>query len=77
MACYAALIDAARIDYRHALERERIRLLLIDDARRGLADVAAGRTYEADTAIAQLQRRRASAAAGKRTSAVKPANQRG
>lgn len=30
------LIDAERLDYYHRLERERIHLLLIDDARRGL-----------------------------------------
>jgi antitoxin (DNA-binding transcriptional repressor) of toxin-antitoxin stability system len=35
---YVALIDADRLDYYHRLERERIHLLLIDDARRGLAD---------------------------------------
>jgi len=56
---YVALIDADRLDYYHRLERERIHLLLIDDARRGLADIEAGRTYEADTAIAQIQQRRA------------------
>lgn len=39
---YVALIDAERLDYYHRLERERIHLLLIDDARRGLADIAAG-----------------------------------
>ncbi|GAA4343411.1 hypothetical protein GCM10023165_25840 [Variovorax defluvii] len=55
---YVALIDADRLDYYHRLERERIHLLLIEDAKRGLADIAAGRTYEADAAIAQLQQRR-------------------
>ena len=60
---YVALIDSDRLDYYHRLERERIHLLLIDDARRGLEDIAAGRTYEADAAIAQLQRRRARGAA--------------
>ena len=49
---YVALIDSDRLDYY---------LLLIDDARRGLADAAAGRTQEADAAIAALQRRRAAA----------------
>ena len=56
---YVALIDCDRLDYYHRLERERIHLLLIDDAKRGLEDIAAGRTYEADSAIAQLQKRRA------------------
>ncbi len=43
---------------RCSLERERFRLLLIDDAKRSLEDIAAGRTHDADTAIAQIQRRR-------------------
>ena len=71
---YVALIDADRLDYYHRLERERIHLLLIADAQRGLADIAAGRTFEADGAIGKLQQRRAAAAkaaspanAGKRT----------
>jgi len=62
---YVALIDADRLDYYHRLERERIHLLLIDDAKRGLADIEAGRTYAADAALAQIQRRRASATVGK------------
>lgn len=62
---YVALIDAARLDYYHQLERERIHLLLIDDAQRGLADIEAGRTVGADAAIAKLQQRRAGAAPGK------------
>ena len=63
---YVALIDADRLDYYHRLERERIHLLLIDDARRGLEDIVAGRTQEADAAIAKLQKRRsvATGAAG-------------
>lgn len=56
---YVALIDADRLDYYHRLERERIHLLLIDDARRGLADVLAGRTQDADAALAGLQAGRA------------------
>ena len=59
---YVALIDAERLDYYHRLERERIHLLLIDDARRGLADVLAGRTQNADTALAGLQATRAAKA---------------
>ena len=66
---YVALIDASRLDYYHRLERERIHLLLIDDARRALEDIAAGRTEDADAAIARLQQRRtrttAAAAAGR------------
>lgn len=62
---YVALIDADRLDYYHRLERERIHLLLIEDARRGLEDIAAGRVQEADTAIARIQRRREAKAKGK------------
>jgi len=68
---YVALIDANRLDYYHRLERERIHLLLIDDAKRGLADITAGRTYAADAAIAQRQQRRAGATtAGRRRKAA-------
>ncbi|PTT89860.1 prevent-host-death protein [Pelomonas sp. HMWF004] len=78
---YVALIDADRLDYYHRLERERIHLLLIDDAQRGLADITAGRTLEADAAIAQLQRRRSAAAkaastANKAKLAAKPATKK-
>lgn len=59
---YVALIDAERLDYYHRLERERIHLLLLDDARRGLADVLAGRTQGADAALAGLQKARAKTA---------------
>ncbi|MDP9911938.1 prevent-host-death family protein [Variovorax boronicumulans] len=66
---YVALIDAERLDYYHRLERERIHLLLIEDAKRGLADVEAGRIYPADATLAQIQQRLASATTGK---AAKP-----
>lgn len=69
---YVALIDSDRLDYYHRLERERIHLLLLDDARRGLADIVAGRTFEADGAIEQLQQRRAAATAS--SSPAKPGN---
>ncbi len=55
---YIALIDAQRLDYYHQLERERIHLLLIDEAAKGLDDVAAGRTQDARSALATLKRRR-------------------
>ena len=55
---YIALIDAKRLDYYHQLERERIHLLLIDEAAKGLDDVAAGRTNDARNAIQSLKRRR-------------------
>ena len=55
---YIALIDAQRLDYYHALERERIHLLLIDEAARGLDDVAAGRVKDARATIQSIKRRR-------------------
>lgn len=65
-----ALIDADRLDYYHRLERERIHLLLIDDAKRSLADIVAGRTQPADAAIAGLQQRRAKGAVADVSEAV-------
>ena len=55
---YVALIDAKRLDHYHRLERERIHLLLIDEAGKGLADVAAGRVKDARGAIQSIKRRR-------------------
>jgi prevent-host-death family protein len=52
---YVALIDADRLDYYHQLERERFHLLLADDARRALDEVAAGRTQDAAAAIRALR----------------------
>ena len=59
---YVAIIDSQRLDYYHQLERERIHLLLIDDASRGLADVAAGRVKDAQAALSAIKRRRAASA---------------
>src|SRR5437773_12471035 len=56
---YVALIDADRLDYYHRLERERIHLLLLEQAEKGLADVAAGRVKEARQVIRRLKARRA------------------
>ena len=55
---YVALVDADRLDHYHRLERERIHLLLIDDARKGLEDIAAGRTEDAREAVAAMLRDR-------------------
>ncbi|MBA3058434.1 MAG: type II toxin-antitoxin system Phd/YefM family antitoxin [Gammaproteobacteria bacterium] len=55
---FIALIDAKRLDYYHLLERERIHLLLIDEASKGLDDVAAGRVMDARSAIESIKRRR-------------------
>jgi prevent-host-death family protein len=63
---YVALIDAARLDYYHQLERERIHLLILEDARRGLEDIAAGRVENADVALSRLQNARAAAKPGRK-----------
>lgn len=55
---YIALIDANRLDYYHQLERERVHLLLIDDASKGLDDVAADRVKDARGVIQSIKRRR-------------------
>ncbi len=55
---YVALIDAQRLDYYHQLERERIHLLLIDEAGKGLDDIATGQVKDARNAIAAMKRRR-------------------
>ena len=39
---------------------KRIHLLLIEDARKGLEDIKAGRVHDADKAVAKLQQRRKS-----------------
>ena len=58
---YIAIIDAKRLDYYHQLERERIHLLLIDEASKGLAEVAAGRVQDARAALTAIKKRRAAA----------------
>ena len=55
---YVALIDSKRLDYYHQLERERIHLLLIDEAGNGFDDVAAGRTRDARSALQAIKRQR-------------------
>jgi prevent-host-death family protein len=56
---YIALIDAARLDYYHSLEREHIHLHLIDQAGKGLDDVAAGHVKDARTTLELIKQRRA------------------
>ncbi|MDP5239124.1 type II toxin-antitoxin system Phd/YefM family antitoxin [Uliginosibacterium sp. 31-16] len=56
---YVALIDAGRLDYYHQLERERIHLLLISEASKGLDDVSAGRVKDARASLQAIKRRRA------------------
>jgi len=55
---YVAIIDAQRLDFYHQLEREHIHLLLIDDASKGLADVATGKVKDARSTLTAIKRRR-------------------
>jgi prevent-host-death family protein len=57
---YVALIDASRLDYYHRLERERIHLLLLDEAEKGLIDIAEGRVKDARQAVRRLKAKRTS-----------------
>lgn len=65
-----AVIDAARLDHYHRLERERIHLLPLDEADKGLADVEAGRVGDARRAIRKLKKRRAARPARRRPGAA-------
>jgi prevent-host-death family protein len=56
---YVALIDAARLDHYHRLERARIQLALLDEVEKGLADVDAGRTTDARAMLRRLKKKRA------------------
>jgi prevent-host-death family protein len=58
---YVAIIDAERLDHYHRLERERIHLLLLDEAERGMADIAEGRVKNARSTIGRLKARRKTA----------------
>jgi len=55
---YIALIDAKRLDYYHQLERERIHLVLIDEASKGIDDISVGRVQDARETIQRLKARR-------------------
>lgn len=59
---YVAIIDSQRLDYYHQLERERIHLLLIADAGKGLDDIAAGKVKDAHNTLTALKRRHAAKA---------------
>ena len=58
---YITMIDAKRLDYYHQLERERIHLILINEVSKGLDDVAAGRTQDAQAALTAIKKRRTTA----------------
>lgn len=56
---YVALVDAARLDHYHRLERERIHLVLLDEADKGLQDIRRGRVRDARSAVRRLKSKRA------------------
>jgi len=47
-AAYVAIVDARKLDYYHALEAEHGRLVLLDDAARGLEDARTGKVMSED-----------------------------
>ncbi len=61
---YVALIDARRLDYYHQIEREHVHLLVIEDASRGLEDVAAGKVKDARDTLNAIKRKRAAKISG-------------
>jgi len=57
---YVALVDARRLDHYHALEREHVHLVLLEDVEQGWEDVLAGRTISAAELAAHYRPRPAS-----------------
>ena len=54
---YAALIGADRLDHYHHLEQDHIHRALIAEASKGLEDILAGRTQDAQEALDEMIRR--------------------
>ena len=52
------ILSSVHTELGTGMSANRIHLLLIEDAKRGLADIAAGRTQDADKALAEIQKRR-------------------
>ena len=52
------ILSSVHTELGTGMSANRIHLLLIEDAKRGLADIATGRTQDADTALAEIQKRR-------------------
>lgn len=66
-----ALIDAARLEHYHQLERANIHLLLLAEAEKGWTDIEAGQTQNARQGLHAIREHRA---AGRQTAgSVKPA----
>jgi antitoxin (DNA-binding transcriptional repressor) of toxin-antitoxin stability system len=55
---YVALVGVSRLDYYRQLERERIHLLLIDEAGKGMDDISAGRVQDVRETIQRLKTHR-------------------
>jgi prevent-host-death family protein len=53
---YVALISADKLAYYHQLEKERLHLLFLEDARQAHEDIAAGRTFDALEMLADLRK---------------------
>jgi antitoxin (DNA-binding transcriptional repressor) of toxin-antitoxin stability system len=53
---YVAIVDARKLDYYHALEAEHGRLIVLDDAEKGLEDALAGRVQSEDEFRKSLRR---------------------
>jgi prevent-host-death family protein len=53
---YVALVDARKLDYYHALEAEHGRLIMLDDAEKGLEDALADRVQSEDDFRRSLRR---------------------
>jgi antitoxin (DNA-binding transcriptional repressor) of toxin-antitoxin stability system len=53
---YVAIVDARKLDYYHALEAEHGRLVMLDDAEKGLKDALAGRVQSEDEFRKSLRR---------------------
>lgn len=51
-----AIVDARKLDYYHALEAEHGRLVMLDDAGKGLRDALAGRVQSEDEFRKSLRR---------------------
>jgi prevent-host-death family protein len=54
---YVALVDASKLDYYHRLEREHVLISLMEEARNGLEDAAAGRHKSVKQARALFRKR--------------------
>jgi prevent-host-death family protein len=55
----AALIDAQKLDHYHRLESAAVHMMWLDEAAKGLAQIAAGQTSDARQSLAAIQKRRA------------------